>query len=49
MVSISRDEGLRKYLDMSCYRLLQPKDGLIQGSWIMVSPELTLPHESAWS
>lgn len=46
MASISRYEGLRKYLDMSCYHVVQPKDELIQGPLIMASPGLHLPRES---
>lgn len=49
VASISRYEGLRKYLDMSCYHLVQPKDELIQGPLIMVSPGLHLPCEGAWN
>lgn len=49
VASVSRYEGLRKYLDLSCYHVVQPKDELIQGPLIMISAGLHLPWEGAWN
>lgn len=49
MVSIVRDEGLRKYLDTLAFSAVQRHVNSKIIDLPLGSPGMNLPHESAWS